>query len=148
MVLCGALVMLSAIDIETRLLPDVITLPLTWCGLLANAAHLYTTPVLAILGAASGYAVLWLLYHAFRLVTGREGLGYGDFKLLAALGAWFGLAQLPGLLLCASASGVVVGLALIVSGRARRGEAQPFGPFLALAGVVNLLALGGAPWWN
>jgi leader peptidase (prepilin peptidase)/N-methyltransferase len=145
--LAAALLTLAWIDMETGLLPDIITLPLLWAGLLVNVAHALTSPTLAILGAAAGYGFLWALFHAFRLITGREGMGHGDFKLLAALGAWLGLAALPWVLLAASLAGVTVGFTLIVLRRARRGQPQPFGPYLALAGIVGLLAAGVPPWW-
>jgi leader peptidase (prepilin peptidase)/N-methyltransferase len=147
MVFTAALVALAWIDLQTGLLPDVITLPLLWLGLLVNTAHVFTGPAAAILGAASGYAFLWLLFHAFRLATGREGMGHGDFKLLAALGAWLGVAALPWVLIMASVAGVVVGLALIFMRRFARGQPQPFGPYLAAAGIVGLLAVGMQPTW-
>jgi leader peptidase (prepilin peptidase)/N-methyltransferase len=147
MVFTAALVALAWIDLETGLLPDVITLPLLWAGLLVNTAHVFTGPASAIVGAASGYVFLWLLFHAFRLATGREGMGHGDFKLLAALGAWLGVAALPWILIMASVCGVVVGLALIFTRRVARGQPQPFGPYLAAAGIVGLLAVGMQPAW-
>ncbi|AOB32824.1 hypothetical protein AKI39_21905 [Bordetella sp. H567] len=139
MILAAALVALAWIDAETGLLPDVITLPLVWAGLLVNTLSVFTSPVQAVLGAAVGYLFLRGLHHAFLWVTGREGMGYGDFKLLAALGAWLGLAALPMVLLAASLAGVVVGLALILARRVGRHQPQPFGPYLALAGIVGLL---------
>ncbi|MVW79169.1 prepilin peptidase [Bordetella sp. 02P26C-1] len=135
---CAALLLLSWIDLQTCLLPDAVTLPLAWAGLLVNLHGAITPLPLAVLGAVAGYLFLWLLFHVFRLVTGREGMGYGDFKLLAALGAWLGLASLPMLLLVASISGVVAALCLRLIGRAQAGQALPFGPYLALAGVVML----------
>jgi leader peptidase (prepilin peptidase)/N-methyltransferase len=148
MVFMAALVALAWIDMETGLLPDAITLPLLWAGLLVNTAHVFASPALAIMGAAAGYGFLWLLFHVFRLVTGREGMGYGDFKLLAALGAWLGLAALPWILILASVSGVIVGFALIFARRMKRGQPQPFGPYLAVAGIVGLLTIGMHPWWT
>jgi leader peptidase (prepilin peptidase)/N-methyltransferase len=142
MALSAALVLLAWIDAETGLLPDVITLPLLWMGLLVNTVHIFATPVQAILGAAVGYAFLRGLHHIFHWLTGREGMGYGDFKLLAALGAWLGLPALPLLLIVASLAGVVVGMGLILSRRLRRDQPQPFGPYLALAGMVAMLAAG------
>lgn len=145
--LCAALVVLSWIDLQTSLLPDIITLPLIWAGLLVNLSGALTPLPLAVLGAAVGYFFLWLLFHMFRLLTGREGMGYGDFKLLAALGAWFGLAALPGLLLVASLAGVAAAGCLRLSGHAQRGQALPFGPYLALAGLVTLFAVAGRAAW-
>ena len=147
--LCGmglsaSLVALAWIDLESTLLPDAITLPLAWAGLLVNLGDGFTPLPLAVLGAVAGYGFLWLIFHAFRYFTGREGMGYGDFKLLAALGAWFGVGALPMLLLAASLAGVLVGGTMTLAGRARRGQPLPFGPYLALAGVAVLL-LGGEP---
>lgn len=140
--LSAALVALAWIDMESTLLPDAITLPLAWAGLLVNLFDGFTPLPMAVVGAVAGYLFLWVIFHAFRLLTGREGMGFGDFKLLAALGAWFGVGALPMLLLAASVAGVLVGGALTLSGRARRGQALPFGPYLALAGLAVLL-LGG-----
>jgi leader peptidase (prepilin peptidase)/N-methyltransferase len=148
MVFTAALVTLAWIDMETGLLPDAITLPLLWVGLLVNTAHVFASPALAIMGAAAGYAFLWALFHVFRLVTGREGMGFGDFKLLAALGAWLGLAALPWILILASVSGVIVGFALIFARRMKHGQPQPFGPYLAVAGIVGLLTIGMHSWWT
>lgn len=146
--LCATLVLLSWIDLQTSLLPDAITLPLVWAGLLINLNGALVPLPLSVLGAAVGYLFLWLLFHMFRSLTGRDGMGYGDFKLLAALGAWFGLAALPILLLVASLTGVVGTLCLRATGHVQRGQALPFGPYLALAGVVTLFGMGGRPaWW-
>lgn len=141
--LCAALVLLSWVDLQSCLLPDAITLPLAWAGLLVNLDGALVPLPLAVLGAVGGYGFLWLLFHLFHLITGREGMGYGDFKLLAALGAWLGLASLPVLLLVASSTGVLGALALRITGRAQAGQALPFGPYLALGGVVVLFALPG-----
>lgn len=140
--LSAMLVALAWIDFETTLLPDVLTQPLLWAGLLINLFDTFTTLPLAVVGAVAGYVFLWVIFHVFRLLTGREGMGYGDFKLLAALGAWFGVEALPMVLLSASLVGVVIGGALTLTGRASRGQPLPFGPYLALAGIVMLL-LGG-----
>jgi leader peptidase (prepilin peptidase)/N-methyltransferase len=142
MVLVAALVALAWIDAQTGLLPDIVTLPLMWAGLLVNTMHIFASPVDAILGAAAGYLFLWTIYQGFRLATGREGMGYGDFKLLAALGAWLGLPALPAVLIASSLAGVIVGMALILARRIKRNQPQPFGPYLALAGIVCLLATG------
>jgi leader peptidase (prepilin peptidase)/N-methyltransferase len=142
MALGAALIALAWIDAETGLLPDAITLPLIWTGLLVNTLYVFTSPIQAILGAAIGYLFLRGLHHAFHWATGREGMGYGDFKLLAALGAWLGLGALPMVLIVASLAGVVVGLGLILARRLGRHQPQPFGPYLAVAGIVGLLMAG------
>lgn len=142
MALAASLVVLAWIDAETGLLPDAITLPLLWAGLLINTAGVFAPPGQAILGAAVGYGFLRGLHHVFLALTGREGMGYGDFKLLAALGAWLGLAALPLVLLVASLTGVVVGMGLILARRVGRNQPQPFGPYLALAGIVGVLMAG------
>lgn len=144
---CASLIVLSWVDLQVSLLPDVITLPLLWAGLLINLSGALTSLPLAVLGAAVGYLLLWVLFHLFRLLTGREGMGYGDFKLLAALGAWFGLTALPTLLLVASLTGVLVTGCLHLAGRVARGQALPFGPYLALAGIVLLFADAVLPAW-
>ena len=138
MAFTAAMLLLAFIDLRTRLLPDVITQPLLWTGLLVNLASTFATPELAIAGAAVGYGFLWLVFQAFRRLTGLDGMGQGDFKFLAALGAWFGLAYLPGILIGASVAAVAGGVAAIMSGRAQRGQPQPFGPYLAMAGIVSL----------
>jgi leader peptidase (prepilin peptidase) / N-methyltransferase len=146
------LVALAGIDLDTQLLPDAITLPLLWAGLLASlagsplpgAASLPVSPVESILGAALGYLSLWLVYHLFRLATGKEGMGHGDFKLLAALGAWLGWHMLLPIVLASACFGALVGIALIVSGRRGREVPLPFGPFLAAAGW---LAMMWGPEW-
>ncbi|QKH36335.1 prepilin peptidase [Achromobacter pestifer] len=140
--LSAMLVALAWIDFESTLLPDALTQPLLWAGLLVNLFDAYASLQMAVVGAVAGYVFLWVIFHVFRLLTGREGMGYGDFKLLAALGAWFGVEALPTLLLSASLLGVLIGGALTLSGRASRGQPLPFGPYLALAGVVTLLVGG------
>lgn len=139
-VLVWALVALTFIDIDTQMLPDDLTLPLIWLGLLVNLQGALVPLVDAVLGAAAGYLVLWLVYWVFRLMTGKEGIGYGDFKLLAALGAWLGWAMLPLIVLVSSALGALVGLTLIIVRGHQRDKPIPFGPFLALGGLVALLA--------
>ena len=135
-----ALIALCGIDLKHQLLPDVITLPLLWSGLLLSITGLFTDPVSSILGAAGGYLSLWLVYHAFRHITGKEGMGFGDFKLLAALGAWFGWQMLPQIVLVASLVGTLVGVTLIISRRLAQGVPIAFGPYLAAAGWIALLA--------
>ncbi len=139
LLLSWALLALTAIDLDHQLLPDVITLPLLWLGLLVNTQEVFATLSDAVLGAVAGYLVLWSVYWLFRLSTGREGMGYGDFKLLAALGAWFGWTMLPPLLLIASFSGALYGSLAVLRRRQAREAPFPFGPFLALAGWVTLL---------
>jgi leader peptidase (prepilin peptidase) / N-methyltransferase len=140
------LVALTFIDLDHQLLPDSLTLVLLWMGLAASLTgwsaagqSLPANPVTAILGAAIGYLSLWAVYHAFRLLTGKEGMGYGDFKLLAALGAWLGWQMLLPIVLFSACIGAIVGIALIVLRRHQRGNPIPFGPFLAVAGWVAML---------
>ncbi|WP_126446962.1 prepilin peptidase [Sulfuricystis multivorans] len=135
----AALISLSFIDADTQLLPDDITLPLIWVGLLFNLNGTFTTLQNAVIGAVAGYVSLWLVYWAFKLTTGKEGMGYGDFKLLAAIGAWFGWQMLPLVILLSSLVGALVGIALIVLARHDRNVPIPFGPYLAAAGVIALL---------
>ncbi|BEV73346.1 A24 family peptidase [Paludibacterium sp. THUN1379] len=137
--LTACLIALLVIDAETGLLPDSLTLPLLWAGLLFNLNGARVPLSQAVLGAVAGYLVLWLLYWCFRLLTGREGLGYGDFKLLAALGAWLGWQALPPLLLLSSLTGLVAAGILMLLRRMSRRDALPFGPFLALAGWMYWL---------
>ncbi|SAI48659.1 type 4 prepilin-like proteins leader peptide processing enzyme [Bordetella ansorpii] len=144
--LVGALLVLAWIDTETGLLPDAITLPLAWAGLLVNLGDGLAPLSLAVVGAVAGYLFLWSVFHVFKRVTGREGMGYGDFKLMAALGAWLGVAALPWLLLGASLAGVIVGVGLRVAGRVEQGQPLPFGPYLAAGGILMLLAAGQPPW--
>ena len=134
----AALVALTFIDLDTQLLPDDITLPLLWAGLLINVGNTFTTLPDAVIGAAAGYLVLWSVYWLFKLVTGKEGMGYGDFKLLAAIGAWLGWQLLPVVILLSSLVGAVVGIALIVLARHGRNVPIPFGPYLAAAGLIAL----------
>ena len=132
------LLAVGAIDFETRLLPDSLTIPLLWLGLAFNLGDTFAPLRDCVIGAMAGYAVLWTVGHGFRLLTGREGMGYGDFKLFALLGAWLGWAALPAVLVLASLAGAVAGVTLIVRGRASRGTPLPFGPYLAAAGLVVL----------
>lgn len=138
LLLVWMLLVLTLIDCDHQLLPDAITLPLLWLGLLLNVAELFAPLASAVIGAVVGYLLLWSVYWLFRLATGREGMGYGDFKLLAAFGAWFGWEALPALLLVASASGALYGTAAILLRRQGREVPFAFGPFLALAGVLVL----------
>jgi leader peptidase (prepilin peptidase) / N-methyltransferase len=141
-----ALVALTVIDLDHQILPDAITLPLLWLGLLASLAWhaglappLPTDPRSAILGAVAGYLILWSVYWAFKLLTGKEGMGYGDFKLFGALGAWMGWQMLPLVLLLSAFAGAVVGIALIVARGRDRNIPIPFGPYLAAAGWIALM---------
>ena len=140
---CGfsaALLSLACIDWDTTLLPDDITLPLLWAGLLGSAFHWIATPLpSAVLGAIAGYLSLWIVYWGFKLVTGKEGMGYGDFKLFAALGAWFGWQALVPIILLASVIGAVVGIAMKLASNLRDGKYVPFGPFLAGGGFAAML---------
>ncbi|MFZ2209594.1 MAG: A24 family peptidase [Porticoccaceae bacterium] len=134
-----ALVALAGIDLDHQLLPDVITLPLLWLGLLVNVGGVFADLPSAVVGAAAGYLVLWSVYWLFRLATGREGMGYGDFKLLAALCAWLGWQQLPLILLIASLTGALYGTTALLLKRQARQTPFAFGPFLALAGWLALM---------
>jgi leader peptidase (prepilin peptidase)/N-methyltransferase len=134
-----ALIVLTMIDVDHQLLPDDITLPLLWLGLLVNTQGWLTTLDSAVWGAIAGYLILWSIYWAFKLLTGKEGMGYGDFKLLAALGAWLGWQALPQIILLSSLVGAVVGITLIVVQGRDRNVAIPFGPYLASAGLLALL---------
>ncbi|WP_322049090.1 A24 family peptidase [Paraburkholderia sp. J67] len=136
--LSAALIAASAIDLEHHLLPDAITLPLVWAGLLVNLADTFTDLQSAVIGAVAGYLVLWCVYWIFRLLRGVEGMGHGDFKLLAALGAWLGWAALPQIVVIGAVAGAVVGLAATLSGRMRFEEPLPFGPYLAAGAFVTL----------
>ena len=138
LVFVAAMVALTFIDFDTQLLPDDITLPLLWAGLLFNAFGVYTDLQTAVFGAVAGYLALWSVYWGFKLATGKEGMGYGDFKLLAAIGAWLGWQMLPLTILLSSFVGAVVGIVLIVLARHGRNVPIPFGPYLAAAGVIAL----------
>jgi leader peptidase (prepilin peptidase)/N-methyltransferase len=133
------LLAMTFIDFDTQLLPDDLTYPLLWAGLLVNLNGMFVPLEEAVIGAAAGYLVLWGIYWLFKLATGKEGMGYGDFKLLAALGAWLGWTMLPTIVLLSSVVGAVVGIGLIVFGRHKRGKPIPFGPYLAAAGLIALL---------
>ena len=139
LMLTWALIALAFIDLEHFLLPDRITLPLLAAGLLVNAIGGFTDPLSALIGAVSGYGILWAVYHAYRALTGREGFGYGDFKLLGALGAFLGWQLLPLIILLSAGVGAIIGIALILLRRHQRSEPLPFGPFLAGAGWLALL---------
>ena len=133
-----AMVALTGIDFDTQLLPDSITLPLVWLGLLFNLFGTYTSLSSAVIGAMAGYLSLWSVYWGFRLATGKEGMGFGDFKLLAAIGAWLGWQMLPLTILLSSLVGAIVGVGLIVLAKRGRNVPIPFGPYLAAAGLLAL----------
>lgn len=146
LLMTSSLIVLAGIDIDHQLLPDGITLPLMWAGLLAAVlwgpipgSPIPVSPRDALVGAAAGYGSLWLVFHAFRLITGKEGMGFGDFKLFAALGAWLGWQILPLVILLSAATGAIVGIFMIVlRGRDRRAP-MPFGPYLAAAGWIAMM---------
>jgi leader peptidase (prepilin peptidase)/N-methyltransferase len=141
-----ALVALTGIDLDHQLLPDSITLPLMWAGLLAavvigpiDGSPIPVSPRDALIGSIAGYLSLWLVFHAFRLITGKEGMGYGDFKLFAALGAWLGWKVLPLVILLSAAAGAVLGISMIVLRGRDRSAPMPFGPYLAAAGWLAMM---------
>lgn len=138
LLLIWSLIALAAIDLDTQLLPDSITLPLLWLGLGFNLASTYTDLASAVIGAMAGYLSLWSVFWLFKLFTGKEGMGYGDFKLLAALGAWLGWQMLPSIILLSSVVGALVGITLIIAARHGRNVPIPFGPYLAAAGAIAL----------
>lgn len=138
LLLLWALVALSGIDLDTQLLPDSITLPLVWLGLGFNLVATYCDLSSSVIGAMAGYLALWSVFWLFKLATGKEGMGYGDFKLLAALGAWLGWQMLPAIILLSSVVGAAVGITLIVAARHGRNIPIPFGPYLAAAGAIAL----------
>lgn len=137
-VLTCFLIALAFIDFDTQLLPDSMTLPLLWIGLAFNLWEVFAPLSAAVIGAMAGYLSLWSLYWLFKLTTGKEGMGYGDFKLFAAIGAWFGWTALPAAILLASVVGAVVGIALMFATRRGRDVPIPFGPYLAGAGLLAL----------
>ncbi|MEO8847634.1 MAG: A24 family peptidase [Casimicrobiaceae bacterium] len=134
------LIALTFIDADTYLLPDDLTLPLLWAGLVANLWGLFVSLTDAVIGAIAGYLVLWVVYWLFKLIRGKEGMGYGDFKLLAALGAWLGWKMLPLIILLSSVVGAAIGLTLIALRNRDHAAPLPFGPYLAIAGAIALFA--------
>ena len=138
MLFAWALIALAVIDFDTQLLPDDITLPLLWAGLLLNLGGAFVPLNAAVIGAAAGYLSLWSIYWLFKLITGKEGMGYGDFKLLGAICAWLGWQTLPMVILLSSVVGATVGIALIVLTQHGRDKPIPFGPYLAAAGLIAL----------
>lgn len=138
-----SMIVLAFIDLDTFFLPDDITLMLLWVGLLFNLGGVFTDLQSAVIGAISGYLALWSVFWMFKFATGKEGMGYGDFKLLAAIGAWLGWKMLPQVILLSSLAGAVIGISLMIFARHGRNVPIPFGPYLAIAGVIALLH-GGA----
>ncbi len=136
--LLASLIALSFIDLDTQLLPDSITLPLLWVGLLVNLNGVFCPLDEAVIGAVAGYLSLWSVYHLFKILTGKEGMGFGDFKLLAALGAWFGWKMILPIVLAASFAGALIGIGMIVFAGRDRAKPMPFGPWLAIGGLVAL----------
>ncbi len=134
-----SMIALTFIDLDTYYLPDSITLPLLWLGLLINLGGTYASLSSAVIGAAAGYLSLWAVYWIFKWATGKEGMGYGDFKLLAAIGAWLGWQMLPLTILLSSLVGAVIGISMIVLARQGRNVPIPFGPYLAIAGMIAML---------
>ncbi|MGR9052593.1 MAG: prepilin peptidase, partial [Gammaproteobacteria bacterium] len=139
LLLTWSLIALSAIDIDHRLLPDAITLPLLWIGLLLSLFSLFTDSHSSIIGAVTGYLILWSVYQVFKLATGKEGMGFGDFKLLAMFGAWLGWQYLPLIILLSSLVGAGVGICLIIFVKRDKNVPIPFGPYLAAAGWIALI---------
>lgn len=133
------LIALTFIDYDKQLLPDDITLPFLWLGLLISFFGIFTDMQSSLVGAMLGYMILWLVFHVFKLVTGKEGMGYGDFKLLAALGAWMGWQSLPQIILLSSAVGAISGILMLVTGITKKQQPIPFGPYLAAAGWIALI---------
>ncbi|MBF0218507.1 MAG: prepilin peptidase [Gammaproteobacteria bacterium] len=139
LLLTWILLALTFIDLQTQLLPDSITLPGIWLGLLLALFHIFTDPATAIIGAAAGYLSFWSVYQLFKIITGKEGMGYGDFKLLALLGAWFGWQLLPLIIMLSAMLGTLIGITLIITRGHDRQIPIPFGPYLAIAGWVAML---------
>jgi leader peptidase (prepilin peptidase)/N-methyltransferase len=140
LILTWALIVLTVIDLDHQLLPDSITLPLLWLGILfALLGTTFTDLNSAVIGAIAGYLILWSIFHLFKLVTGKEGMGYGDFKLLGALGAWLGWQMLPVIIILSAAVGAITGIGMILVGGRDSQRPIPFGPFLAAAGFIALL---------
>jgi leader peptidase (prepilin peptidase)/N-methyltransferase len=139
LLLTAFLLVMTGIDFDHQLLPDNLTMPLMWVGIFLNIWSVHTDLVSSVAGAMAGYIVLWSIYHLFRLITGKEGMGYGDFKLMAALGAWMGWQMLPLIVLLSSVVGAAVGLTLMATGRLKREKPMPFGPFIAAAGWIALI---------
>ena len=147
LVLTWVLIALSGIDLDHQLLPDVILLPMVWLGLILSLLGIFTDSATSIIGAAGGYLLLWTVYHGFKLFTGKEGMGQGDFKLLAMLGAWFGWQYLGLIILLSSLVGAAIGMTLISLNKQQRETPIPFGPYLAMAGWIAMLWGDGLNAW-
>ncbi|MDA3869158.1 MAG: A24 family peptidase, partial [Gammaproteobacteria bacterium] len=139
LILTWTLIALTVIDYDTQLLPDDLTLPLLWLGLLISFFGVFADIQSSLIGAMLGYMILWVVYQLFKIVTGKEGMGFGDFKLLAALGAWLGWELLPQIILLSSVVGAVTGIAMLITGVTKRLQPTPFGPYLAVAGWIALM---------
>lgn len=139
LILTWSLIAMSVIDIHKQILPDNITLPVLWLGLIISLFNIFVPAETSIVGAVAGYLILWSVYQLFKLLTGKEGMGFGDFKLLALLGAWFGWQQLPLIIILSSAAGAVIGISLIIFQQRDRQIPIPFGPYLAIAGWISML---------
>jgi len=133
------LIALTLIDLKKQLLPDSLTLPLLWLGLFISFFDLYIDLTSSVIGAMAGYLILWSVYQLFKLLTKKEGMGFGDFKLLAALGAWAGFTYLPLIILISSVVGSIAGITMLVIGKTKQQQPIPFGPYLAVAGWIALL---------
>jgi leader peptidase (prepilin peptidase)/N-methyltransferase len=147
LVLTWVLIALSGIDLDHQLLPDVILLPMLWLGLILSLFGVFTDSATSIIGASGGYLLLWSVYHGFKLFTGKEGMGQGDFKLLAMLGAWFGWQYLGLIILLSSLVGATIGMTLISLNKQQRETPIPFGPYLAVAGWIAMLWGDGLNAW-
>lgn len=133
------LIALTLIDLQKQILPDDITLPLLWSGILLSFFDIFTDLTSSVIGAMAGYLILWSVYQLFKLLTKKEGMGFGDFKLLAALGAWTGFAYLPQIILVSSVVGSIAGISMLIIGKTKQQQPIPFGPYLAIAGWIALL---------
>lgn len=139
LILTWSLITMSVIDLHKLILPDNITLPILWLGLLISLFNIFIDPANSIIGAIAGYMILWTIFQAFKLLTGKEGMGFGDFKLLALFGAWLGWELLPLLIILSSASGAIIGITMIAFNKQKRNTQIPFGPYLAIAGWICLI---------
>lgn len=139
LLLTWSLISLTMIDFHTQLLPDNITLPLIWIGIVINMSGLFTDLQSSVIGAIAGYLILWIVYHTFRILTGKEGMGYGDFKLLAVLGAWMGWQFLPQIIILSSLVGAIIGITMMIAFKHDKNVPIPFGPYLAIAGWIALV---------
>jgi len=134
-----ALIALTLIDLKKQLLPDSITMPLLWFGIFISLFNIFTDLKSSVIGAIAGYLILWSVFHLFKLITKKDGMGYGDFKLLSALGAWAGFSYLPQIILISSVVGSIIGISMIILGKTKQQQPIPFGPYLAIAGWIALL---------